>query len=125
MTSFNTRRAARSGNPVIRATSPRSNSPRISVSSSSRGASGFQRGASLDMIPQAFGKRIDLEQPRHECHLVEAGPEKPQNEFIEGAKRKLPPPVEIALPRRVGIVEHKEGDDLGDEGDLQPGKSRE
>jgi integrase len=38
--------------------------------------------------------------------LVEANPEKPQDELVEGTEREISSSVEIALPRRVGVVHH-------------------
>ena len=77
MTSARTRRAVRSGRPVMWAwMSPRSNSPRISASSKSREGFRFE-GRTLYIGSQPRSQTVDLEKVAHEFHLVETYLKKP------------------------------------------------
>lgn len=104
--SFNTRRVERSGSPVILDASPRSISPRTSVSSSSRAASGFKPSRCATTARSRCARWSSFKQARHEHDLIDRDTEEPHDDIDEGSFRQIPPAVQISLPRCVRQIHH-------------------
>ena len=99
-----TRRAVRSGSPVMRdglaAIDPAADQ---GFAQQARGF-GFQPVAALDMARQAGVQIVEVEDFPHEGHLVEADLQKPQSEVDKCPPREVAAPILIALTRRIGTV---------------------
>ena len=98
-----TRRAVRSGSPVMRDASPRSIRPAHQGFAQQARGFGFQPVAALDMARQAGVQIVEVEEFPHEGHLVEADLQKPQSEVDKCPPREVAAPI-IALTRRIGTV---------------------
>jgi hypothetical protein len=91
VTSVRTRRAVRSGWPVV-GSPPLSNSPRMSASRSSLR---FQSATPLKKCPKPLLQLIQLEQSRHELNLIQADSKEPQHKHLQRFQREVSSSVQV------------------------------
>ena len=60
----------------------------------------------MEVARQPACQIVELEQARHEIHLIQADSREPKHELVQRAERKVTATVQISLSWHVGVVHH-------------------